>query len=334
MGLMDKIKPNQGHAADASGTGPAAGERIITDERQAGLQGQVLHSRQAPTTTGIAVRESNNSDASSALESLLAAGDMKRLTTKQRIAYYRQVCADTGLNPLTQPFEFVTLQGKMVMYARKEAASQLSRIHGVTTEIVELTRIPELKILLCKVRASNAAGRFVDDVGAVAFGDKLTGDLAAIEYMKVVTKGKRRAILSFCGLGMLDESELDAIPGARIVAMDQPVETAHVKDTAPDAPKIESRRDTAPAVASVVPDVIDAESSSDPAVFDYRSKADRQRLIAEIKSRFPGISRDNVVKIAAAYTSAALWAPVLQNLDDVLKHEKTLGADSKVLVQS
>jgi hypothetical protein len=32
--------------------------------------------------------------------------------------------------------------------------------------------------------------------------------------MKAVTKAKRRVTLSICGLGMLDETEVDSVPGA------------------------------------------------------------------------------------------------------------------------
>ena len=45
--------------------------------------------------------------------------------------------------------------------------------------------------------------------------------------MKAITKAKRRTILSACGLGMLDETEADTIPGARVetVASLHPVAT-------------------------------------------------------------------------------------------------------------
>ena len=39
--------------------------------------------------------------------------------------------------------------------------------------------------------------------------------------MKAETKAKRRATLSLCGLGLLDESEVDSIPSSRRVAVDE-----------------------------------------------------------------------------------------------------------------
>ena len=38
--------------------------------------------------------------------------------------------------------------------------------------------------------------------------------------MKAVTKAKRRVTLSICGLGMLDETEVESIPGAKAVPVD------------------------------------------------------------------------------------------------------------------
>jgi hypothetical protein len=43
----------------------------------------------------------------------------------------------------------------------------------------------------------------------------LAGESLCNALMKASTKAKRRAVLAVCGLGMLDESELDTVAGAR-----------------------------------------------------------------------------------------------------------------------
>ncbi len=48
----------------------------------------------------------------------------------------------------------------------------------------------------------------------------LKGEARANAIMKCVTKAKRRVTLSICGLGMLDETEVDSIPTAQKVAVD------------------------------------------------------------------------------------------------------------------
>ena len=64
------------------------------------------------------------------------------------------------------------------------------------------------------VRATAKDGRQTDEIGAVPIKG-LQGENLANALMKAVTKAKRRAILSVCGLGLLDETEVDSIPGAR-----------------------------------------------------------------------------------------------------------------------
>ena len=52
--------------------------------------------------------------------------------------------------------------------------------------------------------------------GAVCLGS-LKGEALCNAYLKCETKAKRRLTLSICGLGMLDETEVDSIPNARKV---------------------------------------------------------------------------------------------------------------------
>ena len=51
-----------------------------------------------------------------------------------------------------------------------------------------------------------------EDWGSVPFPPSLKGDFRANMKMKAVTKAKRRATLSICGLGWLDETEIEDIP--------------------------------------------------------------------------------------------------------------------------
>jgi hypothetical protein len=66
---------------------------------------------------------------SNAIEKVLVQGDMAALTESDRIAYYSRICESLGLNPLTQPFAYIKLNGKLVLYAKRECTEQLRRIH-------------------------------------------------------------------------------------------------------------------------------------------------------------------------------------------------------------
>lgn len=147
-----------------------------------------------------------------ALEAYIAAGDIGRLNPDQRIALYRSVCQSLGLNELTQPFQYLTLSGKTVLYATKSCTEQLRQIHGVS--VVEMTKEKFDEIMVVTVKVRDKTGREDIATGAVSLGN-LRGEALSNAYMKAETKAKRRATLSICGLAVLDETETDSIEGAK-----------------------------------------------------------------------------------------------------------------------
>jgi hypothetical protein len=63
-------------------------------------------------------------------------------------------------------------------------------------------------VLVVTARATMPDGRVDESIGALPI-DKLQGEARANALMKCETKAKRRVTLSICGLGMLDESEIE-----------------------------------------------------------------------------------------------------------------------------
>lgn len=151
------------------------------------------------------------SDVSAGAMQAALAGDLSKLTENDRLKFYGALCEFTGLNPLSQPFNWLTFQGKLVLYANKGCAEQLRKIHGVSVDIIE--RKVEFGCLVVRVKATDKAGRHDESLAAVPFNEKASAD-AAIAMMKCETKAKRRVTLSICGLGMMDESEVETIKGA------------------------------------------------------------------------------------------------------------------------
>src|SRR5262245_53144381 len=148
-------------------------------------------------------------DSAEIIERVLAMGDLKELSPAQRTEYLKAVCESVGLNPLTRPFEYITLSGKLTLYARKDATEQLRKKHHVSVNIVSRERIDD--VYAVTARATDAKGRTDESIGAVSIGS-LKGDALCNAIMKAETKAKRRVTLSICGLGMLDEAELETIP--------------------------------------------------------------------------------------------------------------------------
>jgi hypothetical protein len=151
------------------------------------------------------------------IERVVIVGDLKELTPSQRVDYYRKVCESVGLNPLTKPFDYLNLQGRLTLYARKDATDQLRRIHKVSTIIVSRDRVDDVYVVTA--RATMADGRTDESIGAVNIAG-LKGDALANALMKAETKAKRRVTLSICGLGWLDETEIETIPGAGRIQVD------------------------------------------------------------------------------------------------------------------
>lgn len=149
--------------------------------------------------------------AAALLERVVMSGDLSRLTPTDRLTYYRTVCDSVGLNPYTRPFDYIHLSGKLTLYAKKDATDQLRKIHGVSIFKLEREVVEGLYVVTAYAR--DKEGREDSDIGAVAI-DGLKGEARANAILKAVTKAKRRTTLSICGLGMLDETEIDSIPGA------------------------------------------------------------------------------------------------------------------------
>jgi hypothetical protein len=149
-------------------------------------------------------------------------GDLGELSAAQRAEYYAAVCQSLGLNPLTQPFAYLTLNGKLRLYALRDCADQLRRLHGISIYIANREKIGDIYVVTA--RAKDKTGREDESTGAVPLGT-LKGDALANALMKCETKAKRRVTLSIAGLGWLDETELETVKGVITGAPEAPVAT-------------------------------------------------------------------------------------------------------------
>ncbi len=146
------------------------------------------------------------------VERVVMQGDLSKLTSEERLEYYRQVCASMGLNPLTRPFDYIDLHGKLTLYAKRDAADQLRKLHGISIDKPDVTIQDDL--VMVSVTGRDKTGRTDSELGVVYLGRK-SGDDKANAILKAITKAKRRLTLSIVGLGWLDETEVDTIPGAQ-----------------------------------------------------------------------------------------------------------------------
>jgi hypothetical protein len=196
-------------------------------------------------TRAVAIREAMASLDAATLEKVLITGDLEPLTPEQRMMYYAAVCRSTGLNPLTKPFDYIKLNGMLRLYAKKDATEQLREIHNATLVDLDRSYSKESGVISVMARYKLPSGREDADIGVVVVPPNATGDVLANALMKAVTKAKRRATLSICGLGWLDEAELDTITLHR-----EAVEYATgITEDAP-APAMPERRHNGPDVVA------------------------------------------------------------------------------------
>lgn len=165
-------------------------------------------------TTELSVKKS--AELPSAIEKVLVQGDLAPLKPEERVQYYKTVCESLGLNPYTKPFSYITLNGKLTLYANKDAADQLRRIYGVSID--DVSREMDGDLIIVEAKGHDATGRTDVEIGVV--NKKEMGGNIANALMKANTKAKRRLTLSLVGLGWLDETEIESIPKSQAQVVD------------------------------------------------------------------------------------------------------------------
>jgi hypothetical protein len=168
--------------------------------------------------TGEVVKRENG--AADIAASVFLKGDISGLNNTQLVQYYGAFCESLGLNPLTQPFKIILSQGKRIMYATRDAAEQLRKINGVSVDSMESKVVDG--VYLVTVKGHDGTGRSDMATGAVAI-DGLKGEALANAFLKAETKAKRRLTLSISGLGVIDETEAETIPG-RMMSVEEAAE--------------------------------------------------------------------------------------------------------------
>lgn len=237
-------------------------------------------------------------------------GDLTRLTPAERLEYYITVCSTVGLNPATRPLEFLELPDgkggkKTVLYARKDCTDQLRDLKCVSISL----QPPQYADGLCIVIAvaTMPSGKQDMDMGITTIGE-LKADFRANAIMKAVTKAKRRVTLSICGLGMLDETEVETIPDARPLNMNMETGALELPTTQEEPQQEEAKPQ--PTTAELF------REKSHTFGFQYDSNDGLRHLCKLLLGREPERKHDYKDCLAA---SDAMWkACVEQATQDVL----------------
>jgi hypothetical protein len=177
-----------------------------------------------------------SADVETAIAQMQSAGKgTDALTHEQRAGYVVALCRALRLNPLTNPVQFIKLNGREVLYVTRTATDQLAAMHGLNRKTIrgpEIVDIAGMKVSLCTVEVSLPNGRSETATATLKVEDP------AQLYMKLETKAKRRGTLAILGLGLLSEEEAESIPGGEreTAAQTNPRDLAALGVEAPAAP--------------------------------------------------------------------------------------------------
>ena len=221
---------------------------------------------------------SNNSEL---ISNLVLNGDISKMSNEMKVQYYNQLCHSLNLNPVTKPFQIIAFQGKTILYATKDCTEQLRKINKVS--IVELNQDLKEGLCISKCKVQDKDNRYDIATGVVDIAGLKGGDLANA-IMKSETKAKRRATLSICGLGILDESELDTMPTyttSDITQVTTEPEVNLFKD------KLLNYLPTITEAGKLEKDYNDAKKRKQYSELSETDKADIDKTYTELMNKFP-----------------------------------------------
>lgn len=172
------------------------------------------------------------------LEKVILNNDLSGLSPIEKVNYVKRLCESLDLNLVTKPIQIMKFQNKEVPYFTKDASEQLRKNNRVSITKME-TKILEGGLYVVTAYATMPDGRQDCSTGAIVING-LKGDALANAMMKAETKAKRRVTLSICGLGFIDETEVDSLPNVKKIDFSQLDKEPESMDIEPFLIKINS----------------------------------------------------------------------------------------------
>jgi hypothetical protein len=146
--------------------------------------------------------------AEEAKEALILHNDIGKLLPKQRIGYVLALCRAHGLDPLTQPFLVLLIDGRHVLYPTAKCAEQIRRRHQISPRLVRKERVGDLWCVEVEGRRPNGTSDFATKYVSLRDrdGKPLAGQKLADALHKCETGAKRRLTFSMVAIpGVGDE---------------------------------------------------------------------------------------------------------------------------------
>jgi hypothetical protein len=261
------------------------------------------------------------------IERVVSNGDLSKMTPSDRVSFYWRTCESLGLNPMTRPFEFHNLNGKLVMYAKKDATDQLRRINGVTVTNLTRDKDDDLGLITVTVSGRDKSNREDQATGVVSIKG-LSGEALANALMKAETKAKRRLTLSLVGLGFLDESEIEGATADVDPTTGEIVERAKPKSLLESVRAQQDAMAAAPVIeatngADEAPEVVTGEVVDEAAWTGDGSVVDEAPALTELTLKaFQALREEHGVSpVVVAKTARDLY-PDASGIADLSDHDR------------
>jgi hypothetical protein len=133
--------------------------------------------------------------------------DWSKVTEDDKLKYAISICKALDIPTPLNPFKFINMKGKTVLYATKEAAELIAERNKISVNVVNKYLDKEQNIYVVEVRALMPHGRTFDNFAALSVSG-LTGEARANAMMKTMSKAIRRVVFAAVGLSVMDETDL------------------------------------------------------------------------------------------------------------------------------
>ena len=149
-----------------------------------------------------------------AIERVILHRDLRSLTEVERVQYNIALCKSIGLNPLTNPIDYLSNpDGKLSPYINAIGVAQIRNIHGISTKITS-RETDKQNFHYVTAIAKDTNGRTEESTAIVALTDKygkaLYGQRRADKMMATETKAKRRVTLALVGIPWADGGNIQS----------------------------------------------------------------------------------------------------------------------------
>lgn len=143
-------------------------------------------------------------------QALLVGGDLAVLRPAAQTAYVAYQAKRIGLDPMSQPFLLLAVDGRVILYAKKECAEMLRAKHHVAVEVLRDELTPDTYTVFVRASVPDkdfpSGVRFEDNCASSPILTAKGKALADLK-MKTFTKALRRATLAITGCGFSGEDD-------------------------------------------------------------------------------------------------------------------------------